>query len=718
MSIPGDLTTVSAGETWQQEDRVYDFQQCTAPHIPRAWERAPKSSFAPQRRGRTVWKRYDLRAKELDPTLHDHTKRRAGEYKEALRPIKRRRAKQAPEGRDLQHTQTPPRFFTTLREQSCGTPRRKVTNRTSLNGGKSILQNRLATDLQWTSNDELVIPNDVSFDAPGKNEPTTDASLEMGSVTQFEDSGDDGLLPPVNPDSEPAQGTRPTVTDSGQSTQEPLMTRASQGEVVSEGSDKKILTVQEGSALRLCKEDNKLQYLVRAPCGADSSKETIQPGAHRKLAELYNPVGDVILDDNPHLGTEYLHNDNTTIELGLSTGTLRQRTSPNPEDNRLTEVQDSSTNISQSAMISDHNVSYDHVVDGVLDFVNGVAPKMHLGKELSPPFTEFESPESLRMVFEKPIETEGREENDTVQHPNVDQESHIIHIDPSTTGPELQGNQIESEIKVPDIAITLHEDMVSPLVAEKGFPHGRTRSGARFSDDTSMLKDFLNRAQARKAAIPRRKPEASLVSPRRSPRKILGQLDNNSPTPTRSRDLRKRMDPPLGEDKLEIGKIGGELAAPVSCRRSTRTRLPAPVKKSVGAPSFIPVRRVDGTDPVVLQKSVAQELAIVTRVNTRRNKGESRPPKLMLPEIAVEASDTVDGRKHAETCSKMVSWDERLAYYQEAGETKEGKEKEKRPKVRRLRGLGAVNGTPAAKKVVMDMAAPGPRRPGRSRGQS
>lgn len=106
-----------------REHPTYDFQQCTAPHIPRAWERAPKSSFAPQHKGRKVWKRYELRATEVDSTLHDRPQKRGGECEEGLRPIKRRRAKQAPEARDLANTQTPPRFFTTLREQPHGTPR-------------------------------------------------------------------------------------------------------------------------------------------------------------------------------------------------------------------------------------------------------------------------------------------------------------------------------------------------------------------------------------------------------------------------------------------------------------------------------------------------------------------------------------------------------------------------------------------------------------------
>lgn len=238
-------------------------------------------------------------------------------------------------------------------------------------------------------------------------------------------------------------------------------------------------------------------------------------------------------------------------------------------------------------------------------------------------------------------------------------------------------------------------------------PNQKTRSGARFSDDTSMLKDFLNRAQARKAA---RKPLLSAAdapipqnSPRRSPRKMYGSQDGQASSPEKSQNIANRPNTPPSKPRTDTfdSDDGEEHAAePASCRRSARTRLPAPSKAVPGAPSFIPVRRADGTDPVVLQKSQAQELAVTTRANTRRNKGQSKPPLLALQDLPTETADLemMTAKERVET-AKSVAWAERLASYRDAkGEAEEAEEK--RPKVRRLRGLGAANGTPAAKRTT------------------
>ena len=252
----------------------------------------------------------------------------------------------------------------------------------------------------------------------------------------------------------------------------------------------------------------------------------------------------------------------------------------------------------------------------------------------------------------------------------------------------------------------------------------RTRSGARFSDDTSMLKEFLNRAQAKKAAktpilsvIDVPKPQ---ISPRRSPRKALGAHGGNALSPQKLRDVPNRPGTPPGKPKLdapgsdEVDEISAEIT---SCRRSTRTRLPAPAKGVPGAPSFIPVRRADGTDPVVLQKSQAQELAMITRANTRRNKGQSKPPLLALQDLPTETTELVNTTKQRAPKAKYVGWAETLASYQDAKEAEEAEET--RPKVRRMRGLGAANGTPAPKKTTAVMSTsngtPAPKRRGKVR---
>lgn len=252
-----------------------------------------------------------------------------------------------------------------------------------------------------------------------------------------------------------------------------------------------------------------------------------------------------------------------------------------------------------------------------------------------------------------------------------------------------------------------------------------TRSTPRFSDDTNLLKDFLSRVQAKKAA----KDDQSNVSarmnlPRLSPRGVLADVTLSPPQPTElasrpgTSPLKQQLDALDGhggndyddddedEDEGDNGdegdeKLDGAAIETASIRRSTRTRLFTPAKTAVI--TRIPIRRADGTEPIVLQRSEAQALAIATRNNTRRNKGQSKPPKLTLKKLPAEAADevTIAPSRAERGNGRVVGWDEKLVYYLDPSEPHEGDEK--RTRVRRLRKLGAVNGTPAPEKVLMEM---------------
>ena len=291
---------------------------------------------------------------------------------------------------------------------------------------------------------------------------------------------------------------------------------------------------------------------------------------------------------------------------------------------------------------------------------------------------------------------------------------------------EIQTSQAIDSANETIAAIEVHEATQALESNEEGInsSNRKTRSGIRFSDDTSMLKEFLNRAQAKKAAktpgltaLDLPKPQ---ISPRRSPRKALGSHSGNDLSAQKPRNVPNRPGTPPGKPQVDAvdSDDGEEISAEItSCRRSTRTRLPAPIKGIPGAPSFIPVRRADGTDPVVLQKSQAQELAMVTRANTRRNKGQSKPPLLALQDISAESAEIASSTtfKRRTASSKTVGWAEQLASYQDA---KEAEELE--PKVRRMRGLGATkNGTPAPKRttavVSTSNGTPAPKRRGKVR---
>lgn len=263
-----------------------------------------------------------------------------------------------------------------------------------------------------------------------------------------------------------------------------------------------------------------------------------------------------------------------------------------------------------------------------------------------------------------------------------------------------------------------------------------TRSTPRFSDDTNLLKDFLSRAQAKKAAkedqsnvsarmiLPRLSPRAALADvtlsppqptelasrPGTSPVKqqdtLEGHGDNNDDDDDDDDNEEKEEGEEKGKDKCDNGdegeeKLDGAARETGSCRRSTRTRFFTPAKTAVI--TRIPVRRADGTEPIVLQRSEAQALALATRNNTRRNKGQSKPPKLRLKKLPAEAADevTIAPSRAERGKGKAVGWDEKLVDYLNPLEWQEGDER--RARVRRLRKLGAVNGTPAPKKAFVEL---------------
>ncbi|OCK80371.1 hypothetical protein K432DRAFT_425789 [Lepidopterella palustris CBS 459.81] len=284
-------------------------------------------------------------------------------------------------------------------------------------------------------------------------------------------------------------------------------------------------------------------------------------------------------------------------------------------------------------------------------------------------------------------------------------------------------------------------------------------------DDTAILKDFLTRAAASKAnkahkttaisrrtSLSHRRDSDAIRHALASPRKILEDKDPNSPSPHKSYDNTATLDldQTLTLDQTLLsptpGSAGGdtELAKAqtpsTSSRRSTRartSRIPHAPLPQPQTPKSIPVRRTDGGEPVVLRRTEAQELGILTRANTRKNKSGAvaanvRLLKLITDETAVVSSSAEEvaeamreGARAGER--KAVRWDETLVYFQQRDgdavevmvgvvdgevenevldskveETKiaapsRSKVKDKSsstPRIRRLRGLGAANGTP------------------------
>lgn len=244
---------------------------------------------------------------------------------------------------------------------------------------------------------------------------------------------------------------------------------------------------------------------------------------------------------------------------------------------------------------------------------------------------------------------------------------------------------------------TMHESFDgSPLMLERSVsappeePQMPPRRSAkpRVSDDTALLQAFLNRAAESKSTRRMSATKRESLSNRRdsdtvrqalaSPAKpeILGNLDPNSPSPKKSavvcEDQKVAQDENILISSPDQGSEGAENTQERTTRRSHRD------KRRVERAAPLAHTRISlrgNTDPVVLKRSEAQELATTTRANTRKNKGGSIMPTLRLTKLIVEkppieASPGVEAEdaytKPARPGRRTVQWDETLAYFQEA----------------------------------------------------
>ncbi|KAF2228802.1 hypothetical protein EV356DRAFT_581318 [Viridothelium virens] len=254
---------------------------------------------------------------------------------------------------------------------------------------------------------------------------------------------------------------------------------------------------------------------------------------------------------------------------------------------------------------------------------------------------------------------------------------------------------------------------------------------AHLDSDTAILQAYLNRKQAIKAensqadSITRRtslshRRDSDLVRQAlTSPRMVLEDKDVNSPSPKKSKDA--VLEPAdhsspvkdtseardLGLDYIQHADQAG--ATPARRSRRNRSRIPPPSSgTSVNAPTSIAVR--SGATPVILARSDAQEMAIVTRSNTRKNKGGALLPKPRLQKLKVTVAAGV-----AEASSAMVSQDDesrqrsivwadplvqgsvlsRTGDIEESSDIQQEDGTEKTPKLRTRRLRGPNNGTPA-----------------------
>ncbi|KAL9008096.1 MAG: hypothetical protein Q9173_006743 [Seirophora scorigena] len=698
---------------------------------PRAWERLPKSSHLKRHKGRKVWKRYEPLqrnpAKENQHQMQDgqHDPRELSGLVDSTHAAKRLRSREASTNEGPEIGQKLSRYVTTLRDKASGTPRRKVASRRSLRLDRPKAIRSPAVSVERT-------PDDASTSQKQAAETSSLEVLQEEAIreVQSEPVGstegplsehvEESLSSPIS-EKPVDEETNQNETPKSPHVEELDKTSCSTVNQMDE-EDKAALVstiadpTEAANPARglLSTSTTPEEYLVVAEMissntpAAEHENAAIEPCLieHIETSEPHNLRGTEVAQQE----TERLNSDIVPeqVDQDTMTGPVSERGSrgqePRRSSRRLPEKNKKSGVHSEAA--DAQIVCAKIAVVTSKDTANGCADAL--------PIREDDAASK---------DTSHTEESAQVQGSQTKEEDGIVNMGSGLGGPEFleslkteqpTAKHVEDEapkssaskmnFNEPELVLRGKKDTTSPQKS--------TRSGTRFSDDTNMLKDFLSRAQARKQAkdtLLVANPAAAATASRRSPRKALASLDSNSPSPHKPGVDSDRAGTPLGRAKLVEVQLEepDETAADASpVRRGTRKRLLAPAKTATGAPSFIPVRRADGTDPVVLQKSIAQELALVTRTNTRRNKGQAKPPALILKKLGMEEVEQETKGGHALRNCKSVGWDEKLVYYQDGRQVQADAEvevKEKRPKARRLRGLGAGNGTPAPKRQVADL---------------
>lgn len=203
----------------------------------------------------------------------------------------------------------------------------------------------------------------------------------------------------------------------------------------------------------------------------------------------------------------------------------------------------------------------------------------------------------------------------------------------------------------------------------------------------------------------------------------------STPVASTKRALEEHADlDPIALDSKRDERMEIDLPPGSPRRRSKRTQSRIPhAPNTIKTPNKIPVR-TDGSERVVLNKSEAQELANLMRKNTRKNKGGaiSAPERLLKLRAEAELSLITGAQSSAEVVRELkdgvkgVRWREQLVEFSDSvatadlieGAATDGitlgtegvavvetpKVKEKKTgtsRLRRLKGLGGTNGTPA-----------------------
>jgi hypothetical protein len=327
------------------------------------------------------------------------------------------------------------------------------------------------------------------------------------------------------------------------------------------------------------------------------------------------------------------------------------------------------------------------------------------------------SPKKSRKTRSKPVPAVANVDEATAQDRGQAQE-------------ELQKHSAHQEAEGAKTHAVVGSDRKTASFVEEAVQDVSKNASLADGDDAEYLHAFLTRAKAKKAArsmlspdkqLSSEQPKLAASSPQTRSRTALATLDGNSPSPMKIRNIEL---PARKTEQEENDPPDVKATSPL--RKSSRTRLPRAQRHQPTGPSSIPLRRSNGTEFVFLQKTEAQEIALATRSNTKRNRGEALQPKMKFEALSstTQPSPAKVPRKRAKK-EKRVSWDEELAYF--APEVMQlleavNEQTEAKTPVKRSRRLASSKGTPAPKKMMaaaaMDVTTPLPRTRTRARSKN
>ncbi|CAP64739.1 uncharacterized protein PODANS_5_10040 [Podospora anserina S mat+] len=340
------------------------------------------------------------------------------------------------------------------------------------------------------------------------------------------------------------------------------------------------------------------------------------------------------------------------------------------------------------------------------------------GRQSSP--TELVQPAVTTLADELEAESDDLDEDEVVEQDVVDEacDELTMAVDDDFTSvppPQPENDTIQLQARHDDSEAELLRKFVTRVTADKNAKAAAAAAAAASIAQNSRLKRRSGSMSTITSSTGSPMLNAEADAP--ADRKPLGEKSPNSPSPVKKRKLEDLKDsqakdmvvpqdapdspsqapPPKRRRKRVLGSSENTLdrSTPVappppddeaprrSTRaRSTRTLRPtAPSANSI-ALSLIPVRlpgmgamddsTMDTTLNMARQRNEEKDLATMTRVNTRKNKGQAVHPAVILARHAEDSSWKVneakaepkEPRTNPDRTVKNVRWAEELASYQ------------------------------------------------------